>query len=114
MRNVSRNCLGLQALDGTDGDGVHPVFERLFREAGLPLAILTDNGPPFVAPRGLHGLPKLSVWWIRLGIRVPGAPAEPRLSRALPQAPGQLRIWAVYLCKEEVARYDERTKQIQR
>jgi transposase InsO family protein len=34
---VGRNCLGLQALDGTDGDGMHPVFERLFREGGLPL-----------------------------------------------------------------------------
>ncbi|MGH7286590.1 MAG: integrase core domain-containing protein, partial [Myxococcota bacterium] len=55
LDHVSRKCLGLQALDATDGYGVRPVFERAFREAGLPLAILTDNGPPFVAPRGLHG-----------------------------------------------------------
>jgi len=82
LDHVSRNCLGLQALDCTDGDGVHPVFERLFREAGLPLAILTDNGPPFVAPRGLHGLTKLSVWWIRLGIK-PLRTEPPRLVRRL-------------------------------
>jgi hypothetical protein len=31
--------------------------------------VLLDNGPPFVAPRGLRGLSTLSVWWIRLGIR---------------------------------------------
>jgi transposase InsO family protein len=61
--------MALQALDGTDGYGVRPVFERAFREAGLPLAMLTDNGPPFVAPRGLHGLRALGVCWIRLGIR---------------------------------------------
>jgi hypothetical protein len=78
LDHVSRNCLGLQALDGTDGDGVHQVFERLFREAGLPLAILTDNGPPFVAPRGLHGLTKLSVWWIRLGIHLPSTAHPPQ------------------------------------
>ena len=35
----------------------------------MPGAIQSDNGPPFVAPRGLHGLTQLSVWWIRLGIR---------------------------------------------
>ena len=65
----SRYVLGLQALDGTDGYGVRPVFERVFREAGMPEAIQTDNGTPFVASRGLLGLTALSVWWIRLGIR---------------------------------------------
>ena len=64
----SRYSLAVQALDGTDGYGVRPVFERVFREAGMPDAIQSDNGPPFVAPRGLHGLTQLSVWWIRLGI----------------------------------------------
>ena len=44
--------MGLQALDGTDGCGGRPVFERVFREAGMPEAFQTDNGAPFVAPRG--------------------------------------------------------------
>ena len=83
LDHVSRKCLGLKALDTPDGDGVRPVFERAFREAGLPLAILTDNGPPFVAPRGLHGWSALSVWWIRLGIRpLRTEPASPEQNGA--------------------------------
>ena len=69
--------MGLEALDGTDGDGAHPVFERLFWEVGPPLAILTDNEPPFVAPCGLHGLTKLSVAPLRhqaLASQVQGLP----------------------------------------
>ena len=44
------------------------MFERLFREVGLPGAIRTDNGAPFSAT-GLHGLCGLSVWWMQLGIQ---------------------------------------------
>ena len=46
---------------------VRPVFESVFREYGLPLAIRTDNGPPF-ASVGAGGLSPLSVWWVKLGI----------------------------------------------
>ena len=39
----------------------------------------TDNGPPF-ATTSIHGLSKLSVWWMRLGIQhqriTPGTPSE--------------------------------------
>jgi transposase InsO family protein len=56
-----------------------PVFETAFREYGLPLAMRTDNGPPF-ATTSIHGLSKLSVWWMRLGIQhqriTPGTPSE--------------------------------------
>ncbi|MDB4912650.1 MAG: integrase catalytic subunit [Gemmatimonadetes bacterium] len=56
-----------------------PIFERAFREDGLPLAIRTDNGGPF-ATQALHGLSYLNVWWMRLGIvhqRIhPGQPQE--------------------------------------
>ena len=45
------------------------VFERLFREHGLPAVMRVDNGAPFSAPRGLGGLSGLSVWWLKLGIR---------------------------------------------
>jgi putative transposase len=45
-----------------------PVFDRLFREYGLPRAIRTDNGVPF-ATTGIHGLSQLNVWWLRLGIQ---------------------------------------------
>lgn len=39
-----------------------------FRSHGLPSAIRTDNGTPFVSPNGLTGLSRLGVWWIKLGI----------------------------------------------
>jgi hypothetical protein len=63
------------------------AFERALREAGLPMALLTDNGPPFVAPRGLRGWSELSVWWIRLGIRpLRTEPASPEQNGASPSA----------------------------
>jgi putative transposase len=46
---------------------VRPAFERVFRERGLPLAIRTDNGPPF-ASVGAGALSPLAAWWIKLGI----------------------------------------------
>jgi putative transposase len=56
-----------------------PVFERAFREYGVPRAIRTDNGVPF-ATQAIHGLSYLNVWWMRLGIvhqRIhPGCPQE--------------------------------------
>ncbi len=43
-------------------------FEMAFKEYGLPSAIRTDNGAPF-ASVGFGGLSKLSIWFIKLGIR---------------------------------------------
>ena len=73
----SRFLLGCRGLTTTATEEARPIFERLFREYGLPGAIRSDNGPPF-ASVGLGGLSRLSVWWVRLGIRLeripPGAP----------------------------------------
>jgi putative transposase len=56
------------------------VFESVFKEFGLPLAIRTDNGVPFASPNALFGLSRLSVWWLRLGIEIerikPGHPSK--------------------------------------
>lgn len=56
------------------------VFERVFKEYGLPKTIRTDNGVPFASPYALFGLSKLSVWWLRLGISIerikPGNPQQ--------------------------------------
>jgi len=57
----------VESLDGTDEEQARPVFADAFRQYGLPLAIRSDNGPPF-ASQGLMGLTRLSVWWMRLGI----------------------------------------------
>jgi putative transposase len=56
------------------------IFERVFREFGLPDAIRTDNGVPFASAHALCGLSTFSVWWLRLGIRLeritPGHPEQ--------------------------------------
>lgn len=60
-------------------EGVRPVFERAFRQHGLPLAIRSDNGPPF-GSTGAGGLTRLSAWWLRLGVQphyiAPASPQE--------------------------------------
>ena len=75
----SRYLLACEALASTAHSGAEPVFERLFREHGLPKTIRTDNGGPF-ASKGLCGLSRLSVWWIKLGIEPdriqPGCPQQ--------------------------------------
>lgn len=73
----SRFLLGCQGLRAPTTRGAYLVFRQLFRRYGLPTAIRTDNGEPFAAP-SLARLSRLSVWWIRLGIRpVLIAPASP-------------------------------------
>jgi putative transposase len=64
----TRFLIGCQGLLTTKGTGVRAVFERLFRDYGLPRAIRTDNGIPF-ATVAIHGLSPLNVWWIQLGIQ---------------------------------------------
>ena len=64
----SRFLLRCQALSSVRTEEARPVFERLFREVGLPQAIRTDNGAPF-SSTGLHGLCALSMWWMKLGIQ---------------------------------------------
>ncbi len=83
----TRYLLACHGLPSTKGHGARPVFDRLFREDGLPRAIRTDNGVPF-ATTGLHGLSQLNVWWRRLGIqhqRIP--PASPQQNGAHERMP---------------------------
>ena len=76
---VSRSILGLDAMEKISEIDTIDSFKDTFREYGLPIAIRSDNGTPF-ASRGLFGLSKLSVFWLRLGIRferiVPGNPQQ--------------------------------------
>ena len=75
----SRYLLRCRAVSKTDGPHVRGVFETIFRQYGLPEAIRTDNGAPF-ASRAPAGLSRLSMWWLRLGIRheriQPGCPQQ--------------------------------------
>lgn len=66
--NHSRYLLGCSGLTRPTLEQTLPRFEWVFRHNGLPEAIRTDNGTPF-ASVGLGGLSRLSVWFIKLGIR---------------------------------------------
>ena len=78
--HFSRFLLACEGLEGvkTQG-GTEAVFQATFEQYGLPDAILSDNGPPF-GSQGLFGWSKLSLNWIKLGIRVerikPGHPEQ--------------------------------------
>jgi transposase InsO family protein len=76
----SRYLLACEGVQSTKADFAFAVFERTFKEFGLPRAIRTDNGVPFASAHALFGLSKLSVWWLRLGIAIerikPGHPHQ--------------------------------------
>jgi putative transposase len=59
---ASRYLLCCEALSSTRAGLAFTVFERIFKEFGLPAAIRTDNGVPFAGPNSLFNLSKLSVW----------------------------------------------------
>jgi transposase InsO family protein len=64
----TRFLLAVDGLSSIGYAGARAVVERVFREHGLPAAIRSDNGPPFVT-KAIAGLSRLNVWWIQLGIR---------------------------------------------
>ena len=77
---ASRYLLTCEALMTTQEKFAFTVFERTFKEFGLPAVIRSDNGVPFASAHALYGLSKLSVWWLRLGIHIeriqPGHPQQ--------------------------------------
>jgi transposase InsO family protein len=64
----TRYLIACDGLSSVRTQEARPVFERVFRDVGLPAAIRTDNGAPFCST-GIHGLCAMNVWWIRLGIQ---------------------------------------------
>jgi hypothetical protein len=106
--------LRLTAMPGIEQKRVRAVMEAAFREYGLPKAIRSDNGSPFVtgAPGGLS---ELSIWWIRLGIRheriEPGEPQQngrhERFHWSLVKEMLDYRIeWDLPLQQREFVRYE--------
>jgi putative transposase len=77
---ASRYLLTCEALLTTQEKFEFTVFERTFKEFGLPQGIRTDNGVPFASAHAWYGLSKLAVWWLRLGIHIerskPGHPQD--------------------------------------
>jgi len=77
---ASRLIIRAQRVDNMTTEAVRAVFESAFVECGLPKVIRSDNGTPFATATGIHGLSRLSVWWMALGIlpdRIdPGQPSQ--------------------------------------
>jgi transposase InsO family protein len=92
LDSSSRYLLSCQGLRSTSRAEAWPVYQEAFHTYGLPEAIRTDNGTPFVSS-GRLGLTQLSVWWLKLGIghqRIrPGKPQDngrhERMHRTLKQ-----------------------------
>jgi transposase InsO family protein len=92
--SFSRYVLACEALPSISLKLAWPIVERVFRENGLPDAVLSDNGSPF----GAHGLGRFSVFGMRLmelGIQPilidPGRPEQngrhERMHRSLLESP---------------------------
>jgi transposase InsO family protein len=76
----SRKVLAVTLVASTGAAAVQRVLERLFKAHGLPSAIQSDNGSPFICTRARGGLTVLSAWLVSLGIRIvrsrPGHPQD--------------------------------------
>ncbi len=74
----SRFLLACVAHRAPQTHAAQAVLADCFRVYGLPAAILSDNGPPFGAPRAPRGFSRLTLWLRTLGIAphftVPGHP----------------------------------------
>jgi transposase InsO family protein len=75
----SRYLLELRALESACTTTVQRSFDRLFERHGLPQAMRSDNGSPFASRTAVHGLSRLSAWWVALGIDLErGRPGHPQ------------------------------------
>ncbi|OLN24908.1 integrase core domain-containing protein [Desulfosporosinus metallidurans] len=75
----SRYLLSCTPLHSQRGEPTEQEFGKIFEEFDLPEIIRVDNGSPF-GSTGPWGLSRLSVGWLKLGVRVefirPGHPEE--------------------------------------
>lgn len=90
----SRKLIACVALEGTHAEPSRLVFQRAFRDFGLPENLRTDNGSPFCSSQALFGWSRLSVWWHELGIR------HERIEPGKPQQNGQHERMHLTLKKE--------------
>jgi hypothetical protein len=77
---ASRYVFAVEAMKINEGHSAKAVFERVFREWGLPDQLITDNGAPFCVSQSIGGLSELGRWWMRLGVThvrtQPGRPQQ--------------------------------------
>ena len=77
--DATRFLIAIDGFERINLEEARIAFEGAFTKYGLPKVIRTDNGAPF-ASCGLLGLTRLSVFWIKQGIRPerikPGEPQQ--------------------------------------
>ncbi|NWD20676.1 transposase family protein, partial [Pseudomonas sp. IPO3778] len=66
----SRFSLAIQACDNERGTTVKEKMIEVFQRYGLPVRINVDNGAPWGSPRNPGEITELSIWLVRLGIRI--------------------------------------------
>lgn len=66
----ARYLLGLKACQNQQRETVQAQLTGIFRQYGLPEALLMDNGVPWGPSNPRAYYTRLSVWLMRLGIRV--------------------------------------------
>jgi transposase InsO family protein len=80
MDLTSRYLLACEALPSTAFQYVWPVYRCVFRKYGMPLAMQTDNGVPFINPNALARISRVSVKLMKLDIQPvindPGHPEQ--------------------------------------
>lgn len=75
----SRFNIGLRACPDERKETVQQEFTMMFRQYGMPLRILTDNGPPWGNASANEAYTALTVWMMILGIgAVHGRPWHPQ------------------------------------
>ena len=102
----SRYVLAVEALSSTHAENAKIVFERVFREYGIPRQMISDNGTPFCSSHSLGGLTRLSRWWIEMGI------IPVRIQPGRPQQNGRHERMHRTL-KEWIRRYPQRNRRAQ-
>jgi len=75
----SRFSLGIRACAYETHAVVREALMNIFRQYGMPLCILSDNGPPWGTAGGKSSYTALSAWLMQLGIHVShGRPLHPQ------------------------------------
>jgi putative transposase len=89
----TRYLIACECLEKINQEDAFQVFKHAFIEYGQPRIIRSDNGAPFSSGNALYGLSKLSIWFLKQGIKheriEPGHPEQngrhERLHRTLKQ-----------------------------
>lgn len=77
--SYSRFLLAIHGLEYCRAEDCKPIFEKVFREYGMPEQMHTDNGPPFGSWNSLRRMSSLAVWFMDVGVTpVYSDPGQPQ------------------------------------